>query len=114
MNESSFISFKLSFVNVFCSKDLLFLFLFSHFFCHRDKKPELTSREKRLVQIYVQLLKLREDYPLSHPTYLDSSLSILQKHHFTKGEYDSLLSFLNEKPQRWEAFYQEVLEKMND
>lgn len=82
--------------------------------CRQKNEPRLPSHQDRFVQVYVELLKLRESLPLKHPALLDSSRVILEKHHFTKEEYDHSLAYFNEKPERWEAFYREVLKRLKE
>lgn len=80
--------------------------------CRKQETLPFTSKNERFLQVYAELQKLRKNIPPQYPTFLDSARTILQKYNFTKEEYERILSYLNEKPERWEAFYQEVLERL--
>jgi hypothetical protein len=80
--------------------------------CQRRTNPPLSQEQKRFVQVYVQLLQVRERLTPQHPALIDSCKAILEKYHFTKEEYDKHLTYFNEKPERWEAFFKEALEQL--
>ncbi|MFH1943151.1 MAG: hypothetical protein ABIL68_13690 [bacterium] len=88
---------------------LIIVFLSS---CQRRTNPPLSQDQKRFVQVYVQLLQVKERLTPQHPALLDSSKAILEKYHFTKEEYDKYTAYFNEKPERWEAFFKEALEQL--
>ena len=76
------------------------------------KGKHVPSPQEKFVQVYVELVKLRERLPSTNPVFVDSSRTILKKYGLTKQEYDQNLAYFNEEPERWEAFYQEVLKRL--
>lgn len=89
---------------------LLFILMLSN--CKKETSIPLSPQHERFVQVYAELLKLKERLPPQHPGLFDSSQIILTKYRFTKEEYDRSVAYFNENPERWEAFYQEVLEQL--
>jgi len=83
-------------------------------YCRRDSRSHLPAEQETFVNVYIGLLKLRESFPENHPDLLDSTRKILQGYHFTKDKYEQCLAYFNEEPERWEAFYQEVLERLKE
>lgn len=80
--------------------------------CRQNEDPDTLDNQEKLIQVYVELIKLQERFPIQYPAYIDSSRQILQSYHFTKEEYNQALSYFNEKPERWHTFYQKVLEQI--
>jgi hypothetical protein len=91
---------------------VLLLFFFVLINCKKETSTALSPQHERFVQVYVELLKLKERLPPQHPSLFDSSQVILTKYRFTKEEYDRSVAYFNDTPERWEAFYQEVLEQL--
>jgi hypothetical protein len=94
-------------------KFIIFLFLlFVH--CQKESTPVLSSDDLTFVNIYIEILKLNEQMSPQHPAYLDSSRSIIRKYNFSWNEYQKTLKKFHEKPERWEAFYKQVLEQLKE
>ena len=100
---------KSRFLQFLIAASLIFLF-----HCRKDSKPDFPTEQETFVNVYIDLLQLRESFPEDHPDLLDSTRKILQEHHFTKEKYEQSLAFFNEEPERWEAFYQEVLKRLKE
>ena len=77
------------------------------------KYDSLSRNEKheQFIIVYSKLLVLKEQIPDTQ-AYIDSSHALLQQYNFTQGDYEKILAYYNEKPERWEAFYNVVLEKL--
>jgi len=88
---------------------LLFLLFIN---CAKKENFSLPPHEKRFAKVYTELLKLKEQFPSDSTAFIDSSRTVLQKYGFTHEEYKQSLAYFNEKPERWEAFYQEVLRQL--
>lgn len=67
-----------------------------------------------MIQVYVELAKLQERLPLQDSAFLDSSRTILEKYNLTEEEYNDALSYFNEEPERWQTFYEKVLEHLEE
>ncbi len=89
---------------------LLFFFLLID--CAKKENFSLPPHEKKFAKIYTELLKLKQKFSTDSTAFTDSSRAILQKYHFTYEEYKQSLTYFNEKPERWEAFYKEVLKEL--
>lgn len=90
----------------------LIFFLLLCLNCRKKTDLKIPASQERLLKVYVELQKLREDYPVRLTLPVDSSRVIIQKYGFTREEYDSCLAYFNEKPERWEAFYREALDQL--
>lgn len=90
----------------------LIFFLLLCLNCRKETDLKIPPSQERFLKVYVELQKLRENYPVHLTLPLDSSRVIIQKYGFTREEYDSCLAYFHEKPERWEAFYQEVLDRL--
>ena len=82
--------------------------------CTQKDSTKFPDTVTRFVQVYVELVMLEDRLTTQHSAWLDSSKIILRKLHFTKQDYDFSVVFLNEKPERWEIFYQEVQKQLRD
>lgn len=89
---------------------IFFLLLCSN--CRKKTDLKIPTSQERFLKVYVELQKLREDYPVRLTLPKDSSRVIIQKYGFTREEYDSCFAYFNEKPERWEAFYREALDQL--
>lgn len=81
--------------------------------CGKKDAIKLTSDQKKLVRVYVDLLEVREEISSREPSYLDSCRQILAYHHIEESDYKRVVSQLNQKPEQWETFYREVLAEMD-
>ena len=91
---------------------LIFFLILMH--CQKDTTPRLPKEHESLVRVYVQLLLLQDRISSEDPAYLDSTRKILYAHHYTKEKYENAIAFLNEAPEVWEAFYQEVQKQLKE
>ena len=82
--------------------------------CERKHSASLTEKEKQFARVYAAMVQLQRKYPKNTKAYIDSSQTILQKYNIDIKTYHQITQELNEKPERWEAFYKEVLEMLND
>jgi hypothetical protein len=80
--------------------------------CSSEHRSQIPAKHQRFVHVYIELLKLKEKGISPQKACLDSSLAILRKYQYTQEEYDRTLAYFNQKPERWEAFYKEVLEQL--
>lgn len=92
----------------------LFLSILNLTTCNRNGDSTSLNNQEKLIQVYITLTKLQERLPVQDPAFLDSSRAILEHYHFTEEEYNQSLSYFNEKPERWQTFYQEVLKQLED
>lgn len=81
--------------------------------CQNEKKSTLNGAPKKLVPIYVDLLEIQQNHPPSDPAYLDSCRVVFSRYNVSQSDYDQILKELNQKPERWELFYQEVLHEID-
>jgi hypothetical protein len=86
-------------------------FLFS---CQKDTAPSFPAEQEPFVNVYIKLLLLQDRFPADYPALLDSTRKILQDANFTEQKYKQCLAYFNEEPERWEAFYQEVLKRLKE
>lgn len=93
---------------------VLFLCLLGFVSCNKNTDSTSLKNQEQFVQVYVELLKLQDSISVQQPSFLDSSRAILQKYHFTEEEYNRSLSYFDEKPERWQLFYQKVLEQLQE
>ena len=96
---------------------LCFLLIFINIFipaCNQKRNISLTKDQKQFIHVYVELLQLQNKLS-DHPyACIDSSQAILQKYKINLEAYNRLMQELNEEPERWEAFYKEVLDMINN
>ncbi len=82
---------------------ILLLFLFA---CSKEKNKIDSENQQKFVKVYTELIKLSERIPLQTPEYSDSAKKIFTKYNFTKKDFNSCVSCHNQKPKRWETFFQ--------
>ena len=80
--------------------------------CQRTEERSVSETRERFIRVYVELQNLKQYHTVTDSVLLDSSRAIIDKHGFTREEYEHMLAYFNEKPERWEAFYNEVLERL--
>ena len=61
---------------------------------------------------YIQLIQEPGLQNYSSDVAPDSVLAVLDRIHLTQNEYHQMMSYLNEKPERWYVFLQEVLKEI--
>ncbi len=88
------------------------LILFSY--CRHKTDLNIPSTQEEFIKVYVELQRLKERHPDQRILPLDSSRAIIHKYGFTREAYDSSYAYFNEKPERWEAFYKEVLDRLGE
>ena len=93
---------------------ILSLCLLDFIYCNKNTDSTSLKNQEQFVQVYVELVKLQDRISVQYPSFLDSSRAILGKYHFTEEEYNRSLSYLNEKPERWQTFYEKVLEQLQE
>jgi len=82
--------------------------------CEKKGTADLTKDQKQFARVYAAMVKLQQNFPKNTSTNIDSSQAILQKYNIDIETYHQITQELNEEPERWEAFYKEVLEMLND
>jgi len=92
---------------------LLLLILILLCACAEKHTTSNLRKHPEFKDAYIDLLFLQESLDSSLPAYEDSAIHILEKHHITQEEYTQTMNALNNKPERWEAFLQEVLDQLN-
>ena len=75
--------------------------------------PGLTEDQVRIADIYVQIIRLEEHFPAGSPAFQDSVRKIIALSGLTEKTYRETITYFCEKPERWEAFYKEVLNRLN-
>ena len=94
---------------------IIVLFLtFTLLSCTQKIESSVPKKHTRLVDIYVELYILQNQSILSDSMYADSAEIILNRFGFTQDEYQKALTYFNDKPERWELFYKEVLDKLQE
>jgi hypothetical protein len=68
----------------------------------------------RVVDLYIKLSKLQSTLPAHNPAYRDSAGKIIALSGLTENEYRETIAYLCEEPERWEAFYKEVQNRLKD
>jgi hypothetical protein len=80
--------------------------------CERKNRIIIPEQHERFVEVYVALQKLGERHLPPAAVPIDSSRAIIREYGFSREEYDQAYAYFNEKPERWQAFYKEVLERI--
>ena len=80
--------------------------------CQKTEERSVSENRERFIRVYVELQHLKKYYTATDSVLLDSSRAIIDKHGFTREEYEQTLAYFNEKPERWEAFYNDVLQRL--
>jgi hypothetical protein len=75
--------------------------------CGGGKTDRLTRGDRKLARVVAELTLLRGRVP-SEAAYSDSALALLRKRKITPDGFSKRVSRMNEKPERWAAFYLEV------
>lgn len=82
---------------------LIFILAFINLSC--DDKPPIT--EQKFMEVYVNLLIAQDT--TATPYNSDSLKSvILASHNITEKQYDSMIDYYNEKPEKWTPFFDSV------
>jgi len=89
---------------------LILILLFAG--CSPKKESSIPKKYQQLVEIYTELYLLKNLTTINDSTYADSAQIILDQFGFTQNEYEKALSYFNDKPERWELFYQKVLDNL--
>jgi hypothetical protein len=82
--------------------------------CSKNRNIHLSKKQQKFVHVYSELLQLQNIFHNQNPAYLDSSRKILEKYKFTKNEYERSLAYFNKNPERWELFYQTILNRLKE
>jgi len=90
-------------INKIIIASILLLFLFA---CSKEKNNIDSKNQQKFINVYTELIKLSERVPLHTPEYSDSAKKIFTKYNFTKKDFNSCVSYYNQKPKRWETFFQ--------
>jgi hypothetical protein len=80
--------------------------------CSKEKNKVDPVNKQKFIKVYTELIKLSEHLPPQTPEYLDSATKIFNKYNFTKKEFQTHLSYYNQKPSRWEDFFQTVYDTL--
>jgi len=89
---------------------LLLFLLITIFYCTKNDK--LPHDQEHLINAYIKLSQLHARHPSDSSVVSDSSSLILSKYNLTKEEFKRAIDFYNQKPERWEKFYQEVSRRL--
>ena len=73
----------------------------------------LSPHQERIAGLYANLITIQEDIPANSPAYADTVRALLKLSGLTEQEFRDTITALNEEPERWEAFYKEVLNRLN-
>ena len=92
----------------------IFLILLIIMNCQSKTSYQLNESEKKLAELYFELIILKEQPNLSSRALADSTKKLIQSHGYTYEDYQACLQSLNSEPEHWEAFYQVVLDKLKD
>lgn len=92
---------------------VMIIFLIFSSGCDNKHKTFTYKTKPEFVNAYIDLLSLQERFNDLPSAYEDSALHILEKHNLTQLECQQIIDALNKKPERWEAFLQEVLNQLN-
>ncbi len=87
----------------------ILLFLFA---CAKEKSKVDPVNKQKFIKVYTELIKLSEHFPPPSPEYLDSANKIFKKYNFTKKDFQTYLSYYNQKPSRWEDFFQSTYDTL--
>lgn len=72
-----------------------------------NKKDKVDSvNQQKCIKVYTELIKLSERIPLQSQQYCDSAETIFTKYNFTRQDLHSCVTYYNNKPKRWETFFQ--------
>ena len=91
---------------------IITMILFMVLACECNSPNKLTDDEKNLAVVYCQLVNLEKQVHLDQQTQVDSARTILNHFGLTQTRYDSLVSKMNENPQKWQKFYQLVKKQL--
>jgi len=80
--------------------------------CQKTEERTASENRERFIRVYVELQHLKKHHTATDSVLLDSSRAIIDKYGFTREEYEHILAYFNEKPERWEAFYNDVLQQL--
>ena len=75
--------------------------------CGGGRTERLSRGDRRLAAVIAELTLLRERVP-SEPAYSDSARALLIRRKITPDGFARRYKRLDEKPERWAAFYSEV------
>jgi hypothetical protein len=100
---------RLGLKTIFCAA----LITASLFSACQKKQMAFTPAQERIADLYVQLSRLQETIPAHSPAYKDSAGKIIALSGLTEKEYRETITYFCEEPERWEAFYKEVLKRLN-
>jgi hypothetical protein len=70
--------------------------------------------DNRVIDLYVELSKLQSTIPANTPAYQDSAGKIIALSGLTENAYRETIAYFCEEPERWEAFYKEVLNRLKE
>jgi hypothetical protein len=79
--------------------------------CESEKTGKM--HHPAMVGATVDLLYLYSRHPQNTTLAEDSIQIILDNYNLTQKKYNRIIQDLNSKPERWEAFLQEVLDQIN-
>ena len=70
--------------------------------------------DDRVIDLYVTLSQLQSTIPANTPAYQDSAGKIIALSGITENAYRETIAYFCEEPERWEAFYKEVLNRLKE
>lgn len=83
---------------------LLFVTSFAIILIACNQSPPI--EEKKLIKIYSEMLFLQDTTSLSQ---IEIKKSVLKKFRVKQNDYDNTIAFYNQKPERWQAFFDSVI-----
>ena len=85
-----------------CKKFFLSVFLLAFIIISCDDKPPIT--EQKFMQVYVDLL-IAQDTTTTLFNYDSLKSIILAKHKINEMQYESMINYFNEQPEKWTPFF---------
>ena len=89
------------------------LFIFTLLFLFCSPKEISKNDYQNFIEVYVDISRLRENRELAH-TFADSTNIIIEKHAFTKEQYQDMIDYLNKDLDRWYKLYSDIDRYINE
>ena len=83
------------------------LLFFTLFFLFCSPKEISDQDYQQFIEVYVEISRLRENRELAH-VFADSTDRIIEKHGFTKEQYQNIIDYLNNDLDRWHKLYSDI------
>ncbi len=80
-------------------------------FCSPNEISE--ENYQHFIEVYVEISRLRENREMTH-AFADSTNTIIEKHGFTKEQYQNMIEYLNKDLDRWHKLYSDIDRYINE